>query len=322
MNRRRRAALALIAGAAFLPASRAARPPKRLAIVSFGQPKDWQASVDAFAGALGEHGFARERDVEIHLVGIEATTPEDAARQVREKALPLRPDVIVATGPAMAHLVTLAAPSVPFVTQVPDPVGSGYAKSLARPGGNVTGLSDNVDETAVKAIEVMKQLIPGVARVAILSEARPGAMRHAATFERAARSARLEPVMLPQNDRQARLDAIGTLAAKGIQAGFWSAIDVHPRMAADAALAARFPLFGSDAGWARFGGLAAYYGFEPNLERRLAAIAAQILRGTRPGEIPFQLPQHFRLELNRKTAAALGIKVSRELLLRADRVFE
>jgi putative ABC transport system substrate-binding protein len=320
MNRLRRQVLAFAVAAACLPAAAAPRR-RRLACMHFGSPKDWKAWLDLFLKALEEQGLVQDRDFELLLAGLEAGDYESAVKEARAKVDSLRADVIVTDGPVMTHLITLATRSVPLVTQVPNPVDSGYAKTLSRPGGNVTGLSDNVEETSVKSMELLRQLVPKAARVAIFSEARPASKRHAARYAHAARAAGLEPVMVQSNAVEELLNAIGSLRARGIQAGFWTAFRFL-RQAAQKALAERVPMLGDAQIWVKYGGLASYYGHEPNPEARLAAVTAQVLRGTDPGAIPFQLPQFFRVAINRKTAVAVGVAVPAELLLRADEVID
>jgi putative ABC transport system substrate-binding protein len=326
LNAARRATLAALACAALLPAVGAPRPPKRLALVHFGNPDDWKDWVDPFVKHLGQLGFVAGGEFELLQVGLNSDVakpgPEAMARQVEERVLPLRPDLIVTTGPILTYILSLATRTVPVVTQVPDPVSAGFANSLAKPGGNMTGLADSVEETSVKVVEIMKRLLPRLSRLAIFTESRPGAVRFGGYFERAARSAGIEPVTFRSNDDAVQMAALRGLTAKGIQAGMWAWGQGHPRKAGEAALAARVPLFAPDEVWVRHGCLAAYYGFEPAPQQRMAATAALILRGASPAEIPFQLPQHFRLAINRRTADALGIAVPQDLLLRADRVFE
>jgi len=326
MNATRRTALAAIACGALFPVRAAPRPRKRLAIVHFGNPADWKDWVDPFALSLARLGFAEGRDIEILKVGlipdVPKTGPETMARQATERVLPLQPDVIVTTGPIVTYILSLATKSIPIVTQHPDPVGSGLAGSLAKPGGNVTGLADGAEETAVKVVEIMKQLVPGLARLAIFTEARPNSIRFAGHFERAAASVGLGSVTIKSNEHAELLAAIRTLKAKGLQAGLWSwAMGGHPRHVGQEALVARVPLFGPEEAWVRHGCVASYRGYEPVPQERLATIAALVLRGTSPGEIPFQLPQRFRLAINRRSAEALGLAIPPELLLRADEVF-
>lgn len=327
MNGARRAMLAAIACGLARPfAVAAARDRKRIALVNFGSPREWEPWVTEFRKALAGHGFIDGRDVEILLAGIEIENkgrgPEATASRIVQQVLPLGPDAIVTDGPVMPLCVQLATRTVPIVAQVSDPVAAGFANSLAKPGGNMTGLADGMAESSVKAMEVMRQLVPRALRVAVLSDSRPAGARAAAHYERAAKAVGLEPVMVLSKSDAELTGALRDLPGRKVQAAFWAFGATDPRPVASGALAARIPLMGPDGNWARLGCLAAYYGHEPAPEAGLAAIVAQVLRGARPGEIPFQLPRHFRLVLNRRTASRLAIEVPADLLLRADEVYE
>jgi putative ABC transport system substrate-binding protein len=327
MNAGRRVALMAIAAGAIAPGLAMAAPKKRLVFMNFGTVDgSWKEWTDPFVSALAQHGFVDGREVELLREGFVGENkghgPEVIAARVAKRIPELAPDVIVTDGPVFTLIVQLATRTVPIVTQTPDPVGAGFAKSIAKPGGNVTGLADGVEETSVKTIELVKRLVPLATRLAVFSDPRPAASRYAANFERAARGAGIEPVTILAKTHEEHLAALRELPARKILAGLNATPQDHPRKLAEAALAIRIPLFAPESYWARFGYLAGYSGYEPAPQPRLAAIAAQILRGARPADIPFELPQQFRMELNRRTADALGMKLPPDLLLRADRVIE
>lgn len=323
----RRSALVALAACAIAPGMAGAAPRRRLAFMYFGPVSDeWKELTDPFLLALARHGFNEGREIEVLREGFQPEGlghgPEVIAQRVAKRIPELAPDVIVTEGPVFTLILHLATRSVPVVTQTPDPVGAGFAKSIAKPGGNITGLADGVEETSVKTIELVKRLVPHATRLAIFSDPRPAASRYAANFERAAQGAGIEPVMILAKTHDEHLAALRALPARRIPAGLAAISQDHPRKLAEAALAIRVPLFAPEAYWARFGYLAGYSGHEPAPQARMAAIAAQILRGAKPGDIPFELPQQFRMELNRRTADALGVKLPADLLVRADRVIE
>jgi putative ABC transport system substrate-binding protein len=242
------------------------------------------------------------------------------ARRIEQHVLPLRPDLVVTTGPTLTRGLVLAAPSVPVVTKVPDPVDAGFAKSFARPGGSVTGLAEGIEDTAIKSVELLRQLVPRARRVAVFAGPSFAATRVNAHYERAVRDAGLEPVMVLSKSLPELWAAMPGLPAKGIPAGLWAWPVGNRARTAREAVAAGVALIGPDDEWVEAGCLASYHAFEPAPYARMAAVAAQLLRGARPADTPFQLPQHFRLAINRTTASAIGILLSGELLLRADRV--
>lgn len=323
----RRSALVALAACAVAPGIAVAAPRKRIVFMNFGPVSgEWKEITDPFLRALAQHGFTEGRGLEVLREGFQPEHlghgPEVIAQRVEKRIPELAPDVIVTEGRIFTLILQLATRTVPIVTRTPDPVGAGFAASIAKPGGNITGLADGVEETSVKTIELVKRLVPRASRLAIFSDPRPAASRYAANFERAAQGAGIEPVMILAKTQDEHLAALRSLPARKIPAGLAAIAQDHPRKLAEAALAVRVPLFAPEADWARFGYLAGYSGHEPAPQARMAAIAAQVLRGARPGDIPFELPQQFRMELNRRTADALGLKLPADLLVRADRVIE
>lgn len=327
MSAGRRAALVAIAAAPFAATIARAAPKKRLAFVDFGPIDDgWKAWTDPFMAALGQQGFVEGRDVEVLREAMVADGqgrgPEPVAARLAKRIPEIRPDVIVTSGPVVTLVAQLATRTVPIVAYTPDPVGAGFAKSIARPGGNITGLANGVEETSVKTIELVKRLVPQAKRLAIFADPRPAASRYAANFERAAREAGLEPLVVLAKQQDELAAALHGLRARQVPACVYAWAVDHPRKMAAEGLAARLPVFAPEHDWVRFGFLGAYSAYEPAPQARLAAVAAKVLRGADPGNIPFEFPQQFRLELNRRTADVVGVKLPADLVLRADRVIE
>jgi putative tryptophan/tyrosine transport system substrate-binding protein len=322
----RRAVLVALASAPFASLA-AERTMKRVVILGFGAFEDWNPKpFEQFTQALAQQGFTQGRNVEVLRVGMAAegkgNGPEERAKLIERDVLPYNPDVFVVEGAVMTLCLSIATRTVPIVTtSVPDAVETGFASSLGKPGGNITGLSEGLGETSVKVAELVKRLVPGTSRVAIFADPRPMLARIAALYERAAKLAGLEPVIIASKNEAELFAAFRDLRGKRILAGIW--VDVgNPNTLARESLAARLPMMvdGEDA--VRHGCLASYRGFEPSPYPRLAAVVAQVLRGASPAEIPFQNPQQYLLAINKRTAATLGIVVPPDLLLRADQVFE
>lgn len=327
MSPRRRALFIALGTIPLVARLASAAPRKRLAFMEFGPASEWKKDwTDPFLAALARQGIVAGRDVEVQFEAFEGEGlgrgPEVLAERVARRIPEIRPDVIVTDGPVFTLIVQLATRTVPIVTRTPDPVGAGFAQSLAKPGGNVTGLADGVEETSVKTIELVKRLLPQATRLAIFSDPRPAASRFSANFEGAARRAGIEPILMLAKTHDEHVAALRGLRARNIPAALHAWPADHPRKLATEALAARIPLFAPDHDWARMGYLGGYSSFEPEPLPKLAAIAAQVLRGANPGDIPFQFPRQFRLALNRRTADAVGVKLPADLLLLADRVIE
>lgn len=304
---------------------------RRIAMVGFAQMFEGPQGLDEVARSLARRGYADGRQVEILRVVIEMNTGEEGARgfgylvpKLEQQVLPRKPDLIVTLGSIMAGGLQRATRTIPIVTTVADPVAMGLAASLARPGGNVTGLSSGMSETAGKAMEFTKILVPRLARIAIFHDSRTMASRFAATYAQAARGVGLDPVMIAAAEGAELVRALRELPPGRVQAGLmaWSPPDGVGDFYREA-IARRLPLVGVVEKDAEAGALVAYTAYDRTpFTERLAAVIEQVLRGGDPAAIPFQYPDGFRLVVNRRTAVALGVTVPPELLLRADRVIE
>ena len=322
--RRRRAILSALALAPLLAFSATEGPrKKRLVVLTFNKDEYRSGGYEEIVRMLGERGFAQGKQLEVIRFAVdEPPSPETNRVLIERHVVPLKPDVILTGGSILTYQAFLATRTIPIVTSVPDPVDSGFAQSLARPGGNVTGLARGAAESSTKSVEMLRLLIPRLTRLAIFHGTRPVPVRHAGHFERAARSAGLEPVMVTSDDPAVLVEALRALPSKRIQAAYWAFAPGEPAEVAREALRARMPLASEQEEWTEAGLLASYSWFDPAPLPRLARIVEQILRGADPAGIPFDYTQQFRFVINRRTALALGIPLTPELMLRADRVID
>ena len=241
----------------------------------------------------------------------------------------LKVDVIV-TAPAgsasFAKKVTSAIPIV-FIGE-PDPVGTGVVASLARPGGNVTGLADAHGDLVPKRLELLKQVAPSASRIAILwNPANPGTRPQLKIAEAAAPT--LGMALLPvgvkgsrREDVDRAFEALATERAGSLLVVGDSTLGSHRHRITELAIKHRLPTSGSHSAWAE-GGLLMSYGTDfTDLFRRGALLVDRILKGAQPAEIPVEQPTKFELVINQKTAKALHLTVPPSLLGRADRVIE
>jgi len=277
----------------------------------------------AFQQGLRDLGYVEGKNLVIeqrHADGRFERLPALAAELVR---LPL--DVLVAHGDGGVH-AKQATSTIPIVVVAnPDPVGLGIAASLARPGGNVTGLSDLHGDLAAKRLALLKEAIPAASRIAVLW--RSGASSHPPQLRdiQAAASA-LRVTVFPleiqgPHDfgrvfttlRRERLDALDILGG---------AAGVHRRQFAELAIQNRVPTISTTREFAEDGLLMSYGSNFPDLYRRAATYVDRILRGTRPGDLPIEQPTTFELVINLKTAKALGLTIPQTLLRRADQVIQ
>jgi putative ABC transport system substrate-binding protein len=243
----------------------------------------------------------------------------------------LKVDVIVAGGGTRGAVAAKeATTTVPIVfPAVGDPVDEGVVSSLARPGGNITGLAVLSPELMVKSMELLKQSVPGASRVALLM--RPDAGPEHALKQRvkatevAARTLgmRLQVVeaRTPDDFDRAFSDMIKA-RADALSLPVTPLFDTHRRRLVDLAARHRLPAVYTFSSFVEAGGLMSYGPDIADLHRRAAGYVDKILKGARPGDLPIEQPTKFELIINLKTAKDLGLKMPQSLLLRADRIIE
>jgi len=259
--------------------------------------------------------------VEQHADGMPGRLPAAVAELVRA-----RPDVIFARGPASVTAAVQATRTIPIVAVdlESDPIASGFAKSLARPGANVTGVFLDLPELSAKQLQLVREIVPNLSRVALLGDPHDnGAQLRAA--ERAAKTFGVQ-VQTFEGRTVAELEA-GLEAARRAGAGvvlIFSSPIVFAHSARIAALARdkRLPSVSLFTEFGEAGGLLTYGPSLREAFRRCGVYVAKILGGAKPGELPIERPEKFDLVINRKTAKALGLTIPPSLLLRADQVIE
>jgi putative ABC transport system substrate-binding protein len=284
-------------------------------------PQPRSPYTNAFMQGMRELGYAHGR----HFVTEPRGSGGDGERfpMLAAELVGLQLDVIVAAGQALPALKP-ATSTIPVVmTAANDPVAAGYVRSLSRPGGNMTGMSLQSTETTAKRLDLLKQLVPGIAPMAVLwdreqlpkwqaAEAAARArgwklvsieMRHAGDIERAFRSA---------ND--ARAGAI--LVTPG------GTIFPQVRRVAELAAQNRLPAMYELRPFVEAGGLVSYGPDIVDIWRRAASYVDKILKGARPADLPVEQPTQFELVINLKAAKALGLAIPQSLLLRADEVIQ
>jgi putative ABC transport system substrate-binding protein len=236
------------------------------------------------------------------------------------------PDVILALNTPGTRAAIEATRAIPIVMSiVADPVGLGFVSNLARPGGNVTGVSNQANDLAAKRLALFAEAVPGLRRVAVLVHPdEPIAAIEARAVEAPARRLGMELRLLPVRTRADLEEAMRSAAAWRADGVFRLAGQANTLATetADLALEHRLPFMGLQAPAARSGALLTYFGDQSELHRLSADYVDRILRGASPGELPIQQPTKFELVVNLRTARALGIAIPQTLLLRADEVIE
>jgi putative ABC transport system substrate-binding protein len=286
---------------------------------------EWQARVGAFLQALALLGWTIGRNVRIDTRW--ATTNDGEIRRHAAELAALAPDVILAGGATPAGPLRQATSTVPIVfTFGVDPVGAGFVDSLARPGGNATGFMSYEFSIGGKWLELLKEIAPGVTRVAVLRDATQAfAMSLFAAMQAVAPSLGVE--VIPVNMRNAgEIEQSVETFARSPNGGLipvGSAAAVRHRELI-LTLAARHKL--PAVYWERFfvvaGGLMSYGPDLVEQFRQAAGYVDRILKGEKPADLPVQAPTKYGLVLNLKTAKALGIELPASVLARADEVIE
>ena len=239
----------------------------------------------------------------------------------------LKVDVIVAQSTPALKAAKDASAAIPIVSISADPVGTGLVESLARPGGNVTGVSMMMPALAGKRLEVLKEMHPKLARVAFLAHGGdPAHTRFVQEAEEAAQSAGMRLVPIVVKGAGEFEAAFAAMRLAGVEALIVQPLFVNTlgygRQLADLAIRSRLLTIGDADMFAEEGGLL-MYGPDPAFTyERVATFVDRVLKGAKPAELPIELPQRFLLLVNAGTAKKLGITVPRSLLMRADRVIE
>ena len=323
---RRRAFIAGLGTAAIWPLAAHAQQPTKLPTIGFlgtTTPLAWSNYVPAFVQRLRELGWVEGRTVAIEYRWAEGRN--DRFGEIAAEFARLKVDVIVTSGGA-GVAAKQATSTIPIVLALAnDPVGSGLAASLARPGGNVTGLSLLAPDLAGKRLENLRQVLPDVRRLAILGNAGyPAAVVEMVDLQATARKLGLE-AMIPEVRRaedmaptieqlRGRVDALYVCADPLISTN-------HIRLNA-LALAAQLPTMHGAKYYVEGGGLMSYGPNYGDMFRRAGDYVDKILRGTKPGDIPIEQLTKFELVVSLKTAKALGITVPPSMLATADEVIE
>jgi putative ABC transport system substrate-binding protein len=325
---KRREFIALVGGAAIMwPLMAGAQQPGRRPTVGFlgsGTASTQKDVAAAFVQRLRELGWTEDRDFVIAYRWAEGRAERYA--EIAAEFVRLKVDVIVASGVASVFAAKQATSIIPIVFPVAnDPLGTGLVASLARPGGNVTGLSlQNADLTG-KRLELLREVAPSVRRLAIMANAgNSGAALEMGEVQAMARSLGLEAATLEVRRAEDIAPAFETIRDRADALYVCSdGLVVANRVRINTlALAARLPTVHSQREFIETGGLMSYGPNIFDLFRRAGDFVDKILRGAKPGELPVEQPTKFELLINLTTAKALGLNVSPTLLARADEVIE
>ena len=297
----------------------------RIGYLGTASPSAVSARVEAFRQGLRELGYAEGKNIVIEWRYAEGKLdhlPALAAELVR-----LKVDIIVASGTTSTRAAKEATVTIPIVMGFNnDPVGNGFVTSLAHPGGNITGLSTLAPEISGKQLELLKEIVPKLSRVAVLgSSTTPGNAQARREIELAAGALKVQ------------LQYLDVLATKDIETAFRAASNgradavvvlqsfvVLPqrKQIADLAVKNRLPAIYYSIEYVEDGGLMTYSVSVTDLSRRAATYVDKILKGAKPADLPVEQPTKFELVINLKAAKQIGLTIPPNLLGRADRVIK
>jgi ABC-type uncharacterized transport system substrate-binding protein len=328
---RRRAFITLLGGAATAwPLAARAQQAERMRRVGILLPAaaddlEFQAWLGAFLQALAQLGWTEGRNVRIDTRW--ATTNAADIRKHAAELAALAPDVILASGTSTVGPLLQATRTVPIVfPTVVDPVGAGFVDSLARPGGNATGFLLFEYSLAGKWLELLKEIAPGVTRVAVLRDsAIPSGTGQFGAIQTAAPSLGVEVNPVNMRDASEIEGAIATFARSpngGLILTASGMAFLHHGLVIALAARHKLPTVYYERFFATAGGLICYGPDRVDQYRRAAGYVDRILKGEKPADLPVQAPTKYQLVINLKTAKALGLAIPPTVLTRADEVIE
>jgi putative ABC transport system substrate-binding protein len=304
-----------------------AQPTKipRIGYLTGNSPSTNAARIEAFRQGLRELGYVEGKNIIIewrYAEGKADRLPALAAELVRVKI-----EVIVTTGPGPTRAAKEATTTIPIVmAQDPDPVGNGFVASLARPGGNITGLATLAPEISGKQLELLKETVSRLSRVAVLgTSTRPGNAQNLKETELAAGAfgAKLQylDVLIPK-DLETAFRAASKGRADGVLVLQTPLLTSHRTQVVDLAVKNRLPAIYATAEWVEDGGFMSYAASGTDLFRRSATYVDKILKGAKPADLPVEQPKKFELIINLKAAKQIGLTIPPNVLARADKVIK
>jgi putative ABC transport system substrate-binding protein len=281
---------------------------------------------EAFRQGLRELGYVEGKNILIEWRSAESK--EDRLPALAAELVRLKLDIIVTSGPGPTRSAKQTTVTIPIVmAQDPDPVGNGFVASLARPGGNITGLSTLAPEISGKQLELLKEIVPKLSRVAVLGfSSQPGNAQLVKETELAAGALGV------------RLQYLDILGFKDIEPAFRAAekgraeaalmlvpgplLGAHRKEIAELAVRSRLPLIYHSAVYVEDGGLMTYSVRFNDLDRRAASYVDKILKGAKPADLPVEQPKRFEFVINLKAAKQIGLSIPPNVLARADKVIK
>ena len=307
-----------------------AQQPKKVPRIGYvrvvGVPSIPGPNVEAFRQGLNGLGYVEGRNILIEFRYAEGK--RDRVPSLVAELVQLKVDILVSTAPSAIGAAKKATKTIPIVmVTTQDPVATGIVDSLARPGGNITGLTTLTRELSGKSLELLKEVIPTISRVGVLAVAGPTVPGNALKEYEAAGRALKIPIQ-PLLVRSPNPDIEGAFreAAKGrvtaVVAARNNVLSPHTKKIAELAMQNRLPSMLERSDYAEAGGLMSYGANDAEQFRRAAYYVDKILKGAKPAELPVEQPIKFEFIINLKTAKALNLTIPQSVLFRADKVIK
>jgi putative ABC transport system substrate-binding protein len=298
----------------------------RLAFIGSGAAESGTAILAPLRDGLRENGLAEDKDYVFDLFWADGHYERFPA--LLEAALVRKPAIILVATIASARAAQQATKTVPIIMMgLNDPVGSGLVASLARPGGNTTGMATMNDDRAAKLVEFVREAMPKAKRLAVLiNPLNPSNQPIFRSLQRAAVGAGMVGTAYEADAPERIGDAFTALSKTrpdALVAGFDSMLGEYRTQIVSLGLARKIPVVATNSAYANAGALITFGVSQSNsINRQVAAYVKKILAGENPANLPVQQPTNFELVINLKTAKILGLKIPAPFLLRADRVIE
>jgi len=312
----------IVLGILVMPLAAGAQPKAKVPrigwLVSHFPPPKRERS--PFLEGLRELGWVEGRNIAIEWRYAEEN--HDRLLNFAAELVQLNVDVIVAGDSLAIPAAKQATSKIPIVMTVSaDPVGSGYVASLARPGGNITGLTNLAPDLAGKRLELLKEAAPGISRVAILGPTDYSAKQISVAAR--ALNVRLQVLKIQRPDEfEHAFEAATKGRAEALIVVPSPVTNLYRKRIVNLAAESRLPAMYALKEYAEVGGLMAYGPSIPDLQRRAAAYVDKILKGAKPADLPVEQPMKFELVINLKTAKQIGLTIPSSLLVRADEIIK